>query len=64
MHLAVANATKMQRTPIDDRIIQGLQNTADTYLAEGILTRKIDVSTGFDKRFNASRAEIAQAAAR
>ncbi|KPC15088.1 ABC transporter substrate-binding protein [Pseudomonas syringae group genomosp. 3] len=64
VHLAVANATKMQRTPIDDRIIQGLQNTADTYLAEGILTRKIDVSTGFDKRFNASRAEIAQAAAR
>ncbi|EGH35979.1 aliphatic sulfonate ABC transporter periplasmic substrate-binding protein, partial [Pseudomonas syringae pv. japonica str. M301072] len=34
VHLAVAKATKMQRTPIDDQIVQGLKNTADTYLAE------------------------------
>ena len=63
VHLAVAKATKMQRTPIDDQIVQGLQNTADTYLAEGILSKRIDVSTGFDKSFNTSRAQIAQAAA-
>lgn len=63
VHLAVAKATKMQRTPIDDQIVQGLQTTADTYLAEGILSKRIDVSTGFDKSFNASRAQIAQATA-
>ncbi|KPB74617.1 ABC transporter substrate-binding protein [Pseudomonas cannabina] len=63
VHLAVAKATKMQRTPIDDPIIQGLQETANTYLAEGIVSKPIDVSTGFDKSFNASRARIAQATA-
>ncbi|MCD5996759.1 ABC transporter substrate-binding protein [Pseudomonas sp. CDFA 602] len=62
VHLAVAKATKMQRTPIDDAIIQGLQATADTYLAEGIINKPIDVSTGFDESFNASRAQVAQAA--
>ncbi|RMO82267.1 ABC transporter, substrate-binding protein, aliphatic sulfonate [Pseudomonas syringae pv. philadelphi] len=64
VHLAVAKATKMQRTPIDDPIIQGLQETANAYLAEGIVSKPIDVSKGFDKSFNASRARIAQASAR
>ncbi|KTC16948.1 ABC transporter substrate-binding protein [Pseudomonas marginalis ICMP 11289] len=62
VHLSVAKATQMQRTLIEDRIIQGLQATADTYLAEGILGKPIDVSTGFDKRFNAARPQVAQAA--
>ncbi|CAM3203863.1 ABC transporter substrate-binding protein [Pseudomonas floridensis] len=61
VHLSVAKATKMQRTLIDDTIIQGLQATADTYLAEGILGKPIDVSTGFDKSFNVARAEHVQA---
>ena len=63
VHLAIDKATNMQRVDIDDSIIKGLQETADIYQQEGIITKKIDVSQGFDKRFNASRAQVAQAAA-
>jgi len=63
VHLAIDKATHMQRVDIDDSIIKGLQDTADIYQQEGIITKKIDVSQGFDKRFNASRAQVAQATA-
>lgn len=63
VHLAIDKATHMQRVDIDDSIIKGLQDTADIYQQEGIVTKKIDVSQGFDKRFNASRAQVAQATA-
>ena len=61
--LAIDKATHMQRVDIDDTIIKGLQETADIYQQEGIVTKKIDVSQGFDKSFNASRARVAQATA-
>jgi sulfonate transport system substrate-binding protein len=63
VHQAIAKATRMQRVAIDDSIIKGLQATADIYQEEGIVSKKIDVSTGFDKSFNASRAQVVQAAA-
>ncbi|WP_341523138.1 ABC transporter substrate-binding protein [Pseudomonas sp. G.S.17] len=63
VHQAIARATKMQRVDIDDKIIKGLQTTADIYQEEGILGKKIDVSKGFDKSFNASRAQVVKTAA-
>lgn len=63
VHQEIARATKMQRVEIDDTVISNLQVTADIYRQEGILGKAIDVSTGFDKSFNASRAQVAQAAA-
>ncbi|WP_349973729.1 ABC transporter substrate-binding protein [Pseudomonas caspiana] len=63
VHLEIANATKMNRVEIDDNVIKGLQATADIYQQEGILTKSIDVSKGFDKSFNASRAQVVQTAA-
>jgi sulfonate transport system substrate-binding protein len=63
VHVAIDKATHMQRVDIDDTIIKGLQETADIYQQEGIVTKKIDVSQGFDKSFNASRARVAQATA-
>lgn len=62
VHLAAAKATKMNRVDIDDSVIKGLQSTADIYQEEGILTKHIDVSQGFDKSFNAARAQLTQAA--
>ncbi|WMI97029.1 ABC transporter substrate-binding protein [Pseudomonas chlororaphis subsp. aurantiaca] len=61
VHLAVAKATHMQPVAIDDQVIGGLQTTADIYREEGILTRPIDVSQGFDKSFNAPRVQLNQA---
>lgn len=63
VHQEIARATRMQRVEIDDSIIHGLQTTADIYQQEGILSKSIDVSTGFDKSFNASRAQGVQTAA-
>lgn len=62
VHQEIANATKMQRVEIDDNVIKGLQATADIYQQEGILSKSIDVSKGFDKSFNASRAQAVQTA--
>jgi len=61
VHIAVAKATHMQPVAIDDTVISGLQTTADIYQEEGLLTRHIDVSQGFDKSFNAKRAPFTQA---
>ncbi|WP_248799261.1 ABC transporter substrate-binding protein [Pseudomonas sp. MWU13-2105] len=61
VHIAVAKATHMQPVEIDDAVISGLQSTADIYQEEGILTRHIDVSQGFDKSFNAKRTQLTQA---
>lgn len=61
VHLAAAKNTQMTRVDIDDSVISGLQNTADIYQQEGILTKHIDVSKGFDKSFNAARAQLTQA---
>ncbi|SQF99735.1 ABC transporter, substrate-binding protein, aliphatic sulfonates [Paucimonas lemoignei] len=63
VHQEIAKATKMNRVDIDDNVINGLQATADIYQQEGILTKSIDVSKGFDKSFNASRAQVVQTAA-
>jgi sulfonate transport system substrate-binding protein len=62
VHLAAAKNTKMTRVDIDDSVIKGLQSTADIYQEEGILTKHIDVSQGFDNSFNAARAQLTQAA--
>ena len=61
VHVAVAKGTHMQPVAIDDSVISGLQTTADIYQEEGILTKHIDVSQGFDKSFNAQRAQTTQA---
>lgn len=61
VHIDVANQTHMQPVNIDDAIISGLQTTADIYQEEGLLTKHIDVSGGFDKSFNARRVPLAQA---
>ncbi|MFW0753647.1 ABC transporter substrate-binding protein [Pseudomonas sp. H11T01] len=61
VHVAVAKGTQMQPVEIDDKVISGLQTTADIYQEEGILSKHIDVSQGFDKSFNAKRAQLNQA---
>ena len=61
VHIAVAKGTQMQPVEIDDKVIGGLQTTADIYQEEGILGKHIDVSQGFDKRFNTRRAPLNQA---
>ena len=61
VHLSAAKNTRMTRVDIDDSVINGLQTTADIYQEEGILTKHIDVSKGFDKSFNAARAQRTQA---
>jgi sulfonate transport system substrate-binding protein len=61
VHLAVAKATHVQAVEIDDKVINGLQNTADIYQQEGILNKHVDVSQGFDKSFNALRGQLNQA---
>jgi sulfonate transport system substrate-binding protein len=61
VHVAVAKATHMQPMVIDDAVVNGLQATADIYQEEGLLTRHIDVSQGFDKSFNTKRPPLTQA---
>ncbi|MCF5053787.1 aliphatic sulfonate ABC transporter substrate-binding protein [Pseudomonas syringae] len=61
VHVAVAKETHLSPVLIDDSVISGLQATADTYQKEGLLTKHIDVSQGFDKSFNAKRAPLNQA---
>lgn len=61
VHIAVAKGTHMESVAIDDQVIAGLQTTADIYQQEGILGKRIDVSQGFDKSFNAKRAQLNQA---
>ncbi|QHF45388.1 ABC transporter substrate-binding protein [Pseudomonas sp. S35] len=61
VHVAVAKQTHLSPVLIDDSVISGLQATADTYQKEGLLTKHIDVSQGFDKSFNAKRAPNNQA---
>ncbi|AZF21238.1 ABC transporter substrate-binding protein [Pseudomonas sp. R3-52-08] len=61
VHIEVAKDTHLSPVQIDDAVISGLQATADTYQKEGLLSRHIDVSQGFDKSFNAQRAPNSQA---
>ncbi|AZF47588.1 ABC transporter substrate-binding protein [Pseudomonas sp. R2-7-07] len=61
VHIEVAKDTHLSPVQIDDAVISGLQATADTYQKEGLLSRRIDVSQGFDKSFNAQRAPNSQA---
>ncbi|HKS11998.1 MAG TPA: aliphatic sulfonates ABC transporter substrate-binding protein, partial [Pseudomonas sp.] len=60
VHLASTSNTDFQRVEITDAVIAGLQQTADIYREEGVLSRPVDVSDGFDKRFNAARAQTAE----
>ncbi len=61
VHVEVAKDTRLSPVAIDDSVISGLQATADIYRQEGLLTKHIDVSQGFDKSFNAKRAPLNQA---
>lgn len=61
VHVEVAKDTHLTPVAIDDSVIRGLQATADTYQQEGLLTKHIDVSQGFDKSFNAKRVPLSQA---
>lgn len=61
VHVSIAKGTRIEPLEIDDKVIDGLQTTADIYLQEGILRKHIDVSQGFDKSFNAKRAPLNQA---
>ena len=61
IQLAVAKGTYITPAAIDDQVIGDLQTTADIYLQEGILNKHVDVSQGFDKSFNAKRAQLNQA---
>lgn len=61
VHVEVAKDTRLTPVAIDDSVIRGLQATADTYQQEGLLTKHIDVSQGFDKSFNAKRVPLSQA---
>lgn len=61
VHVEVAKDTHLSPVLIDDAVIRGLQATADTYQKEGLLPNHIDVSQGFDKRFNAERVPHSQA---
>lgn len=61
VHVEVAKDTRLTPVAINDSVISGLQATADTYQKEGLLTKHIDVSQGFDKSFNAKRAPNSQA---
>ena len=61
VHIAVAKGTHMQPVEINDQVIGGLQATADIYQEEGIISKHIDVSQGFDKSFNVKRPQLTQA---
>lgn len=62
VHLATAKETHMEPVDINDSVISGLQSTADIYEREGILSRHVDVSQGYDKTFNAVRKAASAAA--
>lgn len=55
VHLTSASATDFQPVAITDPVIANLQKTADIYREEGVLSRPVDVSKGFDKSFNSTR---------
>ncbi|WP_075294559.1 ABC transporter substrate-binding protein [Pseudomonas fluorescens] len=61
VHIEVAKDTHLSPVAIDDTVIHGLQATADTYVKEGLLSKHIDVSQGFDSSFNAKRIPLEQA---
>ncbi|MBH3403322.1 ABC transporter substrate-binding protein [Pseudomonas fluorescens] len=61
VHIEVAKDTHLSPVTIDDTVIHGLQATADTYVKEGLLSKHIDVSQGFDSSFNAKRIPLEQA---
>ena len=61
VHIEVAKDTHLSPVAIDDTVIHGLQATADTYVKEGLLSKHIDVSQGFDESFNAKRTRLDQA---
>ena len=61
VHIEVAKDTHLSPVTIDDSVIHGLQATADTYVKEGLLSKHIDVSQGFDSSFNAKRIPLEQA---
>ena len=61
VHIEVAKDTHLSPVTIDDKVIHGLQATADTYVKEGLLSKHIDVSQGFDSSFNAKRIPLEQA---
>ena len=61
VHIEVAKDTHLSPVTIDDTVIHGLQATADTYVKEGLLSKHIDVSQGFDESFNAKRTRLDQA---
>ena len=61
VHIEVAKDTPLSPVTIDDTVIHGLQATADTYVKEGLLSKHIDVSQGFDSSFNAKRIPLEQA---
>ncbi|MEG8248592.1 ABC transporter substrate-binding protein [Pseudomonas paracarnis] len=61
VHIEVAKNTHLSPVTIDDTVIHGLQATADTYVKEGLLSKHIDVSQGFDSSFNAKRIPLEQA---
>ncbi|NNA48716.1 ABC transporter substrate-binding protein [Pseudomonas lactis] len=61
VHIEVAKDTHLSPVTIDDTVIHGLQATADTYVKEGLLSKHIDVSRGFDSSFNAKRIPLEQA---
>ena len=61
VHIEVAQDTHLSPVTIDDTVIHGLQATADTYVKEGLLSKHIDVSQGFDSSFNAQRIPLKQA---
>lgn len=63
VHLASAEATDFQKVAITDAVIANLQVTADIYREEGILSRPVDVSKGFDPTFNSVRGLSTQVAA-
>ncbi|TBU85642.1 ABC transporter substrate-binding protein [Phytopseudomonas dryadis] len=57
VHLESVRETNHSRAEITDEVIADLQRVSDIYLEEGVLTRPVDVTQGFDKSFNAARAE-------
>ncbi|WP_138761546.1 ABC transporter substrate-binding protein [Pseudomonas lactis] len=61
VHIEVAKDTHLSPVTIDDTVIHGLQATADTYVKEGLQSKHIDVSQGFDSSFNAKRIPLEQA---
>ncbi len=61
VHIEVAKDTHLSPVTIDDTVIHSLQATADTYVKEGLLSKHIDVSQGFDSSFNAKRIPLEQA---